>query len=242
MVTRRRERRPRKRPRGDPILLEERAVQRPLDDQRPLRRFGELYDPIRIRRLRGRERQSPSKADEVVRVLRDVMLEARVAQRAGRELRVEGHRADGLVDGGVFVPGLAREEPRSAHGMGFLKPNGARPDVSKTWWWMQPESNLSSPSNSLLAGNLAGNFLKKGRRGRFSSLKRVQHQLLIIKFPAQRSRELFCRSHRLLKFEHELVHRLAARRLDRKVARILGVAPEIACGDELESGRLDFAA
>jgi hypothetical protein len=46
--------------------------------------------------------------------------------------------------------------------MGFLKPNGARPDVSKTWWWMQPESNLSSPSNSLLAGNLAGNFLKKG--------------------------------------------------------------------------------
>jgi hypothetical protein len=53
-----------------------------------------------------------------VRVLRDVMLEARVAQRAGRELRVEGHRADGLVDGGVFVPGLAREEPRSAHGDG----------------------------------------------------------------------------------------------------------------------------
>jgi len=50
------------------------------------------------------------------------------------------------------------------------------------------------------------------------------------------------RSHRLLKFEHELIHRLAARRLDREVARILGVAPEIAFGDELESGRLDFAA
>src|ERR1700751_4427042 len=118
MMTRRREWRPRERPRGDLILLEERAVQRPLDDQRPLRRFGELYDPIRIRRLRGRQRQSTSKADEVVRVLRDVMLEARVAQRAGRELRVEAHRADGLVDGGVFVPGLAREEPRSAHGDG----------------------------------------------------------------------------------------------------------------------------
>ena len=49
-------------------------------------------------------------------------------------------------------------------------------------------------------------------------------------------------SHRLLEFEHELVDRLAARRLDREVARILGVAPEIAFGDEFESGGLDFAA
>src|SRR4051812_35025908 len=49
------------------------------------------------------------------------------------------------------------------------------------------------------------------------------------------------RSHRLLKFEHELVDRLAARWLDREVARILGVAPEIAFGDQLESRRLDFA-
>src|SRR3979411_1777573 len=49
------------------------------------------------------------------------------------------------------------------------------------------------------------------------------------------------RSNRLLKFEQELVDRLAARRLDREVARILGVAPEIAFGDELESRRLDFA-
>jgi hypothetical protein len=48
-------------------------------------------------------------------------------------------------------------------------------------------------------------------------------------------------SHWLLKFEHELVDRFAARRLDRKVARILGVAPEIAFGDELESDRFDFA-
>src|SRR5262249_61469264 len=46
------------------------------------------------------------------------MLEARLAQRAGRELRVEGHRADDLVDGDVLVPGLAREETGSAHGDG----------------------------------------------------------------------------------------------------------------------------
>jgi hypothetical protein len=51
--------------------------------------------------------------------------------------------------------------------------------------WIEPVSTL----NSLLAGNLAGNFLEKGFRKRFSSLKRVQHQLLIIKFPAQKSRE-----------------------------------------------------
>src|SRR5262252_3482977 len=118
MVTRRRERCLRERPRRDAVLLEERAVQRPLDDQRALRRLGELHDAIRIWRLRGRERQSTSKADEVVRVLRDVMLEACLAQRAGRELRVEGHRADDLVDRGVFIPGLAREEARSAHGRG----------------------------------------------------------------------------------------------------------------------------
>jgi hypothetical protein len=35
-------------------------------------------------------------------------------------------------------------------------------------------------------------FFEKGFRERFSSLKRVQHQLLIIKFPAQKSREFFC--------------------------------------------------
>jgi hypothetical protein len=34
------------------------------------------------------------------------------------------------------------------------------------------------------------------------------------------------RSHRLLKFKHELIDRLAARRLDREVARILEMAPE----------------
>jgi hypothetical protein len=42
-------------------------------------------------------------------------------------------------------------------------------------------------------------------------------------------------SHRLLKLEHELVHWFIRRRLDREITRVLGVAPEIAFGDELES-------
>src|SRR2546423_15589366 len=46
----------------------------------------------------------------------------------------------------------------------------------------------------------------------------------------------------LLKFERELIHCSAARRLDREVTGILRMAPEIAFGDKLESGRLDFAA
>src|SRR5205823_529092 len=46
---------------------------------------------------------------------------------------------------------------------------------------------------------------------------------------------------RLAKLEHELVHR-AGRTVDREVARVLGVAQEIAFGDELEAGRLDLAA
>jgi hypothetical protein len=150
-----------------PQLLEERAVQRALDDQRPLRRFGELYDPIRIRRLRGRQRQSTSKADEVVRVLRDVMLEARVAQRAGRELRVEGHCADGLVDGGVFVPGLAREKPRSAHGRrGFLKQNDARPGVSKTWWAWQDSNPKSDHYGATTEDAAMGHFRLAGQEER----------------------------------------------------------------------------
>src|SRR5438046_3212522 len=49
-------------------------------------------------------------------------------------------------------------------------------------------------------------------------------------------------SHRLLKFEHEFVHRFAARRLDREVTRILGMAPEIALGNQLESSRFNFTA
>src|SRR5262249_51219696 len=50
-----------------------------------------------------------AETDEVMRILRDVVLELRRAQRARRELRVERHRSNGLVDGGVAIPGFARE-------------------------------------------------------------------------------------------------------------------------------------
>src|SRR6516225_2267528 len=46
--------------------------------------------------------------------------------------------------------------------------------------------------------------------------------------------------HSLLTLEDKLVDRLAGRRLDREVARILGMAPEIALRDELEAGRFNF--
>src|SRR2546428_4893446 len=190
MVTRRRERGLRERSRRDAVLLEKRAVQRQLDDQRPLRCFGELHDPIRIRRLRGRERQSTSKADEVVRVLRDVMLEARLAQRAGRELRVERHRADDLVNGGVFIPGLAREEFRSAHGRGcFLELNDELHDVSESWWRTQSGSNLSQHPNSLICGNLQGISAICREFGLATHGNRRYIMQLWPKFPAQRSRE-----------------------------------------------------
>jgi hypothetical protein len=51
-----------------------------------------------------------------------------------------------------------------------------------------------------------------------------------------------CPSLRLLELEHELVDRLAARRLNGEVARILGVAPEIAFGQEPETSGFDLAA
>src|SRR6516162_688098 len=46
---------------------------------------------------------------------------------------------------------------------------------------------------------------------------------------------------RLAKLEHELVHG-AGRTIDREVARVFGVAQEIALGDEAEADRLDLAA
>src|SRR5262249_61817233 len=46
---------------------------------------------------------------------------------------------------------------------------------------------------------------------------------------------------RLAKLEHELVHG-AGRTIDREVARVLGVAQEIALGDEPEASRLDLGA
>src|SRR5262245_51733406 len=50
-----------------------------------------------------------------------------------------------------------------------------------------------------------------------------------------------CASVRLLKLEHELVHR-PGRTIDREVARVLGVAQEITLRNEVETGRLDLAA
>src|ERR1700730_2419646 len=50
-----------------------------------------------------------------------------------------------------------------------------------------------------------------------------------------------CARLRLAKLEHELIHR-AGRTVDREIARVLGVAQEIALGDEPEAGRLDLAA
>ncbi len=47
--------------------------------------------------------------------------------------------------------------------------------------------------------------------------------------------------HRLLKFQHEIVDR-HGRLVAREVVGVVGVAPEIAFGDELETGRLDFLA
>src|SRR5260370_34045594 len=46
---------------------------------------------------------------------------------------------------------------------------------------------------------------------------------------------------RLAKLEHELVHR-PGRTVDREVARVLGMAQEIALGDEPEAGPPDLAA
>src|SRR6266498_3080677 len=56
-----------------------------------------------------------------MRILCDVVLEPRLAQQARRELRVERHGADRLVDRGVALPGFAREEI-PAHGRRSLEP------------------------------------------------------------------------------------------------------------------------
>ena len=48
-------------------------------------------------------------------------------------------------------------------------------------------------------------------------------------------------SHRLLKFEHEIVDRHVALEA-REIVRVVGVAPEIARADQLEAGGFDFLA
>ena len=133
MVAGRRERRLRKDLRRDAVLSEKRTMQRALHDEGAFRRFGELHDAICIRRLRCCKGQSASEADEVMRILRDVVLEPRLAQRARRELRVERHGADRLVNCGIALPGFAREET-PAHGRRIPGTDEVLNDVSETWW------------------------------------------------------------------------------------------------------------
>ena len=89
--------------------------------------------------------------------------------------------------------------PNLDHLRGFGKSPKARECVVVDAAQIEPVST----SNSLLAGNLAGNFLKKGLRRRFSRLKRGQDQSLMSKFPAQRSREFFYRSRELYQGSRE---------------------------------------
>src|SRR4030095_1986102 len=116
-------------------------MQRALHDEGAFRRLGELHDAIRIRRLRCCKGQSASKADEVMRILCNVVLEPRLAQQARRELRVERHGADGLVNCGIALPGVAREDV-PAHGRRIPGTDEVLNDVSETWWWMQSDAIL----------------------------------------------------------------------------------------------------
>src|SRR5262249_33816554 len=50
------------------------------------------------------------------------------------------------------------------------------------------------------------------------------------------------RSHRLLEFENEFIHRLVWWRLDREIARVLWMTPENSLRHQPEAGRLNLAA
>ena len=55
-----------------------------------------------------------AEADQIMRILCDVVLEARLAQRPGGELRVERHRADGLVGRGVALQAAVEKREAGA--------------------------------------------------------------------------------------------------------------------------------
>src|SRR6185369_9913400 len=93
----------------DAVLLEEGSVQRALDDDRALGGFRELHDAIRVRCLGRSQRESAAEADQVVGVLGDVVFEPVLAQRAGRELGIEWHCANDVVDAGIALPGGLRK-------------------------------------------------------------------------------------------------------------------------------------
>src|SRR5215207_8792239 len=99
---------------GDAELRKERTMQRALDNDRDFSCVGELHDAVRLRRFSGGERQGTSEADQIMRILCDVVRETYPVEDASRELRVEAHRAYGFVDRGVPLPRLTRE--RTGHG------------------------------------------------------------------------------------------------------------------------------
>jgi hypothetical protein len=76
-------------------------------------------------------------------------------------------------------------------GMGFLKPNDTRPDVSKTWWGRQSFANWSPIENSLQSGKerefggKRADFTKTGRQSR-NDLNALR-----LNFPTQTIREFF---------------------------------------------------
>jgi hypothetical protein len=49
-------------------------------------------------------------------------------------------------------------------------------------------------------------------------------------------------SHGLLEFENEFVHRFVGRWLDREITGVLWMSPEVAFGNEPETGSLDLTA
>src|SRR5262249_7116285 len=115
-------------------------------DDRPLGRLRELHDAFRARRLCGRHSQRASEPDQVMGILGDVVLEPRLAQRAGRELGVERHRSDELVGLRVAIPGLARERSDLAHDRRVLAQVAARRNTTlRLFTGMATRSTKSSP-------------------------------------------------------------------------------------------------
>src|SRR3954447_21875390 len=109
MVTRRRQRCLGEKLGRDAELRKERTMQRALDNDRDFSCLSELHDAVRLRRFRGGDRQGAPEADQIMRILCDVVLEACPVENACRELSVERHGAYSLVGKGVAFPGLSRK-------------------------------------------------------------------------------------------------------------------------------------
>src|SRR5206468_12553721 len=83
---------------GQPELLEERLVERPLDLQRPRRVLVEHDDPRVSRRARGSQRERTRELAQVERVLHGVELETLTGKRPIGEPAQEGMAKDRRVD------------------------------------------------------------------------------------------------------------------------------------------------